>query len=707
MLLGLGAGAVSMSAGAHLTSTNVAVIPTLRSSKAGELSAFDYPTVAMTAIEPGSVSSAADLAAFDTVFLYELCDVARHPSLTQALVDWLRGTGGKLIIWDSDACNRGDGTVAEYGWLAPLGAAFDVITPGETGSSGGALLFFEESGLGSTNPASPYYIDTVRLAGRTDAIGDANVVQEATVGAAWCGTARVVNGLGQTGYGLMSTRPGGLAGAPDALIVYCGIDTSFVGPAPGGTEIIRLLRLQLMHGWGHAGAPEVADLEVVCRVNELDLDPPETRRIPGQPVTITATAALPTTDSLTRPVAGVTVGFTVVSGPNTGLMGSGVTDASGRAFFAYTSPTSGTDVVYGRADFDGWGHTNFAIVRWIETQDSSLVKVTDLTAREVSFCQPITYAISCANTAAEPATNLVVLDRLPPELELISMTTNGPAPGTAAGVYDARSHMVYWQYGTVPAGWAGPTNYVTVRVSPGAFPGQALHNMARMRSDNLPEVTADDWHPACPGCPPGVVVADTCALLAEAAAVVTNDLRVRQTGLFYQKVSVTNDCACDRAGVQVYIEGLASEVQVSNATGTTNGVPYVLHGAPLLAGQGVEMVVEYFVPNRRTLPAPRFHAVAVTTNVPPVVSEGTEAELLRAVSWQNGTFLVEFQTATDRLYYVQYADPSSPNWVWRTAMPPIQGTGAHVLWLDSGPPKTESVPGGPGGRVYRLIEMRR
>jgi Bacterial Ig-like domain (group 1) len=57
----------------------------------------------------------------------------------------------------------------------------------------------------------------------------------------------------------------------------------------------------------------------------------------------TATAAA--TDAGGSPLAGVTVVFTVASGPNAGLTAQAVTDANGLATFSYTGTTAGTDTL--------------------------------------------------------------------------------------------------------------------------------------------------------------------------------------------------------------------------------------------------------------------------------------------------------------------------------------------------------------------------
>jgi hypothetical protein len=64
--------------------------------------------------------------------------------------------------------------------------------------------------------------------------------------------------------------------------------------------------------------------------------------------------------------------------------------------------------------------------------------------------------------------------------------------------------------------------------------------------------------------------------------------------------------------------------------------------------------------------------------------------------------LLEFSTATNRVYYVQYSSDLSQ---WKTAVPAIAGTGTRVQWIDNGLPQTESSPATTDKRFYRLIML--
>jgi hypothetical protein len=189
----------------------------------------------------------------------------------------------------------------------------------------------------------------------------------------------------------------------------------------------------------------------------------------------------------------------------------------------------------------------------------------------------------------------------------------------------------------------------------------------------------------------------------EAQALVTDGVLVRQTGLFYQTVQVSNPLVVPFAALRLWVEldasSLARGVQVWNATDRSNGVPYLSYNASLAPGQSVDLQVEYYVPDRRTLPNPVFRTQVVALE-PPFEPGGTALGFVRQVPLADDLFLVEFSTTLGRRYYVQY---SSDMTNWKTALPAVMGTGSRVQWIDNGPPKTESLPSSESSRFYRII----
>jgi sugar lactone lactonase YvrE len=186
-------------------------------------------------------------------------------------------------------------------------------------------------------------------------------------------------------------------------------------------------------------------------------------------------------------------------------------------------------------------------------------------------------------------------------------------------------------------------------------------------------------------------------------ALVTNGLLVRQTGLLYQTVRVSNPTPTPLAALRVWVEldaaSVARGVQVSNATGRSNGIPYLAYNIPLAPGQNVDLQVEYYVPDRQPFPNPVFRA-EVAAQDPPVEPQGTPLGFVRQVWLTNGLFLVELSTMAGRQYYVQYGSNLTN---WTTASPAVLGNGSKVQWVDTGPPKTESRPSSATNRFYRVL----
>jgi len=68
----------------------------------------------------------------------------------------------------------------------------------------------------------------------------------------------------------------------------------------------------------------------------------------------------------------------------------------------------------------------------------------------------------------------------------------------------------------------------------------------------------------------------------------------------------------------------------------------------------------------------------------------------------NGTFLIEFSSVSNSVYYVQYTSDLK---TWRTAQPAIMGNGTRLQWIDNGQPKTVSPPSAEQKRFYRLLVL--
>jgi hypothetical protein len=172
-----------------------------------------------------------------------------------------------------------------------------------------------------------------------------------------------------------------------------------------------------------------------------------------------------------------------------------------------------------------------------------------------------------------------------------------------------------------------------------------------------------------------------------------------QTGLFEQKVEVSNGGPATPSSVMVLVSGLAANATLYNATGITNGTPFVQSASPLGVGSNVIFLLEFYVPTRVPPTNLTYTVQAGPPVIPPVVS-GTILSISRTIVLANGSVLVEFSTVPGQIYAIQY---SGDMVTWLTAVPAITAPANRVQWIDSGPPKTVSNPAQQSVRYYRVI----
>lgn len=206
------------------------------------------------------------------------------------------------------------------------------------------------------------------------------------------------------------------------------------------------------------------------------------------------------------------------------------------------------------------------------------------------------------------------------------------------------------------------------------------------------------------------VVPNTTPLLPvwTPGAVVLN----RQSGLLEQTLDLTNPGNL-LSNVRLFVSGLGVDsrtnvVRLQNAIGSTliGGTSYALADLGGIGpGETRRFTLEYYASDRK--PASVSSTIEFRA-VPPAVVVPTGTDLtIHNYRFTNGVFLVEFPTRTGFRYYVQYAPVLTGTNVanFKTALPPVFGTGSYVQWLDNGPPKTDPLPTN-GMRLYRLIETR-
>jgi hypothetical protein len=308
-------------------------------------------TVTDVPVSTLDASGVGALAGFDTVILYQACGIGSHTGAMSAINTYLAG-GGKVMIFDSDRCATGTGGPADYStFLFP----FATSSPGPRNTSG-AYTNVVPSTLTTGLSAGPQ---------PGDSVGDANIFT--SFSGAWCGSITGTNTLGANGFVEATARA-----ASGGLAIYQGEDFWFT---QGPSSHLRLVFDDMLkQAWAPDGLP--------CTVpaSGISLNPPsQTQPAPG-----TANLTGTVVDTNGSPVPGVLVTFKVTSGPNAGRTGSGTTDSSGNASFAYGSTVTGTDNVV--ASFaDGNGVTHFSSPATVVWQPSAVADAP-ISAAGVKFC---------------------------------------------------------------------------------------------------------------------------------------------------------------------------------------------------------------------------------------------------------------------------------------------------------------------------------
>ncbi len=168
---------------------------------------------------------------------------------------------------------------------------------------------------------------------------------------------------------------------------------------------------------------------------------------------------------------------------------------------------------------------------------------------------------------------------------------------------------------------------------------------------------------------------------------------------FVQTVSVTNPTYYTYDSVRLLIGNLPTGTQVVNASGMTNGQPFVQSLLPIAPGGSVTFTIDYYVPFRIP-PSNIVFTVQLAAPLNAVNQVGPMQHINGGLMLQDKTFLVEFKTLPNRVYYLQY---SADLLNWSTANPAIVGTGGVYDWIDSGPPETPTLPSAQSRRFYRVI----
>ena len=344
----------SMLSGSFAQSINVAVIsslnvasggtfPTTTSGLTGSFTDFNFfllpvADVRSASLGPGGICGAPGC---DTVLLNVasnpglLCNINELKSHQKADLVSFVGDGHKLIIYDSECAPQ------DYSWLP---YPFTTSNPGQMGAPG-TLSIVEENTLSSNNPADSHYIDVAKLGSWSDAVGDMNVMT--TYNTNWFMDMAGTNYLDVTGpVHTYAVYPPGVDGG---LIIYNGLDVDYMSSTtvPNYSEpdenLAKIWLQELQQPFNPSG------LQGSVSVITITLTPTKSFILVDHNSTITATVS----DLLRNPQPGISVSFSVASGPNAGATGACspnpdcTTNANGQVSFTYTGSMFGRDLVKG------------------------------------------------------------------------------------------------------------------------------------------------------------------------------------------------------------------------------------------------------------------------------------------------------------------------------------------------------------------------
>ena len=176
----------------------------------------------------------------------------------------------------------------------------------------------------------------------------------------------------------------------------------------------------------------------------------------------------------------------------------------------------------------------------------------------------------------------------------------------------------------------------------------------------------------------------------------------RQTGLYEHQITVTNPALRSIGGVALTISSLPDGAEVYNASGQIDGDTWLVqHGVPIGPGATIDIVLEYYSPERTIATLPEIAAQPILP-VPARAGDGVGAFAIdRAVAMPDGSILIEFQSDPGACYAVQF---SSDNQIWHESPIRIRSAGTRIQWIDRGAPKTPTPPTEVGLRFYRAVK---
>jgi hypothetical protein len=175
-----------------------------------------------------------------------------------------------------------------------------------------------------------------------------------------------------------------------------------------------------------------------------------------------------------------------------------------------------------------------------------------------------------------------------------------------------------------------------------------------------------------------------------------------QTGLYVETVLVTNLTQIPIPGFLAEVTKIPTGITLYNSQGTTNGYPFVTYNYPVTTGGVIPITLEFNNPKRIAF-TNGLVIVPFMGSYPTNSSTTTNIIQVYYNYYTNNSYVLDFQTTPGHTYSVLYTPTyQGSNTQWKIAQPSTTATANYTIWIDSGPPNTDSKPS--DSRYYELIE---
>lgn len=169
-----------------------------------------------------------------------------------------------------------------------------------------------------------------------------------------------------------------------------------------------------------------------------------------------------------------------------------------------------------------------------------------------------------------------------------------------------------------------------------------------------------------------------------------------QTGLFEQKVILTNNAARDIGGFSLSVAGLTDGFRLYQ-----NSPTQIVYGKPIGVGETVELTLEYYSVESGKTPTPTLTVVPILPQ-PQEAAETLGVDIGQMTITDNEAVLLEFESEAGSEYVIQYSFDMA---TWFNSPTKVTGREKRTQWLDQGLPRTPCHPRDCSTRFYRVLEI--